>query len=203
MADSDTDPAGTDPAGTDPAGTDHAGTDQAGTDEQGRPDPPMSGSEAATLLGFLDYQRATLAWKCRGLSEDQLRVTVASSVISLGGLLVHLARVEDHWFGEVVAEQPPLEPWASTMWAAEWTTAADDTGEQLRTLWSDRVVAAREVVAARLAEGEHALSATHPAWDGQGRPSLRWVLTHMIEEYARHNGHADLIRECIDGVTGD
>jgi uncharacterized damage-inducible protein DinB len=173
------------------------------SDEFGRPQVPLTGDEAATLLGFLDYQRATLAWKCQGLTDDQLRVRLARSQLSLGGLLKHMARVEDHWFGEVVAEQPPLEPWASMEWAAEWTDAADETGEVLRTRWSARVDAAREVVAARLAEGEQALGATHPAWDGQGRPSLRWVLAHMVEEYARHNGHADLLRESIDGETGE
>jgi uncharacterized damage-inducible protein DinB len=173
------------------------------SDEFGRPEVPLSGDEAATLLGFLDYQRATLAWKCQGLDDAALRVRLPSSDLSLGGLLKHMARVEDYWFGAVVAERPTLEPWASTEWAAEWTTADHDTGEALRTLWADRVVAAREVVAARLAEGDQALGDTHPAWDGQGRPSLRWVLAHMIEEYARHNGHADLLRESIDGETGE
>jgi uncharacterized damage-inducible protein DinB len=182
-----------------------ADTHEAATDEQGRPEVPMSGDEAATLLGFLDYQRATLAWKCRGLTDDQLRVTVASSVISLGGLLVHMARVEDGWFSEVVAEQPELEPWASMPWAAEWTdpSTAAATGAELSALWEQRVAASRRVVAAALAAGEAELGATHPAWGGQGHPSLRWVLVHMIEEYARHNGHADLIREAIDGETGE
>ncbi len=184
------------------AGTD---TDQAGTDEPGRPDPPLSGDEAATLLGFLDYQRATLAWKCRGLTDDQLRVTVASSVISLGGLLRHLARVEDGWFSDVVAEQPELEPWVSMPWAAEWSDpdTAASTGDELRALWEQRVAASRRVVTEALGAGELALGTTHPAWGGQGHPSLRWVLVHMIEEYARHNGHADLLRESIDGETGE
>jgi len=177
--------------------------DETRIDEQGRPDPPLAGDEAATLLGFLDYQRATLAWKCRGLTDDQLRVTVASSVISLGGLLVHLARVEDGWFSEVVAEAPELEPWASMPWAAEWSDPGGRSGDELRRLWEERVAASRQVVADALAAGGDPLGSTHPAWGGQGHPSLRWVLVHMIEEYARHNGHADLLREAIDGETGE
>jgi uncharacterized damage-inducible protein DinB len=173
------------------------------TDEYGRPEAPMSGDEATTLLGFLDYQRATLAWKCRDLTDDQLRVTVASSVISLGGLLRHMARVEDGWFSEVVAECPELEPWASMPWAAEWSDSSGMSGDELRLLWEQRAAASRQVVAAALAAGAPALGTTHPAWGGQGHPSLRWVLVHMIEEYARHNGHADLIREAIDGQTGE
>jgi len=118
-------------------------------------------------------------------------------------MLKHLARVEDHWFGEVVADGPKLEPWASLPWAAEWADAAGADGATLRQLWADRVANSRAVLNARLAAGPAALDAGHPAWDGQGRPSLRWVIMHMIEEYARHNGHADLLRESIDGETGE
>jgi uncharacterized damage-inducible protein DinB len=172
-------------------------------DAEGRPDPPLTGDEAATLLGFLDYQRATLEWKCRGLTDEQLRARLAPTVMTLGGLLKHLARVEDHWFSEVVADGPPVAPWADMPWAQEWQTADEDQGDALRALWSERVAASRRVVAERLAGGADALAGTHVAWGGQGRPSLRWVLVHMIEEYARHNGHADLLREAVDGATGE
>ena len=172
-------------------------------DEDGRPEVPLAGTELETLLGFLDYQRATLAWKCRGLSDAQLQAGLRPTSMTLGGMLKHLARVEEHWFGEVVAERPKLAPWANMPWADEWQNAAADSGEALRQLWADRVEASRRVVAAALETADTALSATHPAWDGQGRPSLRWVLVHMIEEYSRHNGHADLIRESIDGETGE
>jgi uncharacterized damage-inducible protein DinB len=172
-------------------------------DEYGRPEMPLAGSEQDTLIGFLDYQRATLEWKCRGLDDDQLRTTLHPTAITLAGLLKHLARVEDYWFGEVVAEQPTLEPWAGMPWAAEWQNHAAHTGEELRALWAGRVASSRQVVATALSAGDDGLGGTHPAWEGQGRPSLRWVLTHMIEEYARHNGHADLLRESIDGETGE
>ena len=177
-------------------------------DEYGRPEPPYEGGEVATLLGFLDYQRATLEWKCRGLSDEQLRVALRPSSMTLGGLLKHLACVEDSWFTEVVAGEPAPEPWASVDFQADpewtWYSAASDSGEYLRALWTEGVNRSRAAVQAHLSRGgEAVLSETHVwAWGGQDRVSLRWVLVHMIEEYARHNGHADLMRESIDGRTG-
>jgi uncharacterized damage-inducible protein DinB len=182
--------------------------DEVRVDEHGRPEPPYDSAEAATLLGFLDYQRATLQRKCRGLSDEQLRVALPPSPITLGGLLKHLACVEDSWFTETVGSQPLPEPWASVDFEADpdwdWHSAAADSGDALRELWAERVDRSRGIIEAQLSEGEDAaLSQTHPAWGRQDPVSLRWVLVHMIEEYARHNGHADLIRESIDGQTGD
>jgi uncharacterized damage-inducible protein DinB len=182
--------------------------DEMQTDQHGRPEPPHEAGEAATLTGFLDYQRGTLEWKCRGLSDEQLRVALPPTTMTLGGMLKHMACVEDGWFTEVAAEMPSPEPRASVDWDAdpewEWRTAANDSGDELRGLWAERVGRSRAVVEAQLGLGEDkALSQAHPAWDGQGRVSLRWILTHMIEEYARHNGHADLIRESLDGETGE
>jgi uncharacterized damage-inducible protein DinB len=178
------------------------------TDEHGRPEPPHEAGEQATLLGFLDYQRGTLAWKCRGLSDEQLRVALPPSSITLGSLLKHVAYVEDYWFTEVAGGKPAPEPWASADLEADpdwdWHSAVDDSGDELRALWAAAVDRSRAVVEAQVRQGgEAALSEPHPAWDGQGRVSLRWVITHMIEEYARHNGHADLIRQSIDGETGE
>ena len=177
-------------------------------DEYGRPEPPYEGGEVATLLGFLDYQRATLEWKCRGLSDEQLRVALRPSSMTLGGLLKHLAGVEDSWFTEVVAGEPAVEPWASADFQADpewtWHSAASDSGEYLRALWTEGVNRSRAVVQAQLSRGEEAaLSQAHADWQLPDPVSLRWVLVHMIEEYARHNGHADLMRESIDGQTGD
>jgi uncharacterized damage-inducible protein DinB len=172
-------------------------------DDAGRPDPPLAGGEVATLLGFLDHQRATLAWKCHGLSDAQLRRGLPPTRMTLGGMLLHLARVEDGWFTDVVAEQGEPEPWADLPWAQEWDDAAAETGTALRQTWEEAVARSRAVVEGALAAGPAALDATHPAWGGQAEVSLRWVLVHMIEEYARHNGHADLLREAIDGATGE
>jgi len=88
-------------------------------DEHGRPEPPLAVGEAATLLAFLDYQRATLAWKCAGLDDAQLRATLHPTSMTLAGLLKHLARVEDKWFSEVVGEAERIQPWADMAWAAE------------------------------------------------------------------------------------
>ena len=169
-----------------------------------RPDPPQDGDEAATLLGFLDYQRATLAWKCERLGDGDLRSRLHPTTMSLAGLLRHTARVEDYWFTEVVDEKARPAPWDTEEWDAEWKRALGFSGSELRALWDERVERSRAVVAAELAQfGHDALGRSHPAWGGQGRVSLRWVLVHMIEEYARHNGHADLLRQSIDGETGE
>jgi uncharacterized damage-inducible protein DinB len=177
-------------------------------DDQVRPEPPLGGDEVATVTGFLDYQRATLIWKTSRLDDDQLRIARPPSTITLGGLLKHLAYVEDYWFTEVVAERPMPEPWASAPFGEDadwdWHSAAADSGAALLAQWESSVERSRAAVAGALSEGAQAgLRATHPAWGGQGRASLRWVLVHMIEEYARHNGHADLLRESIDGETGE
>lgn len=175
-----------------------------------RAEPPRQGTEAATLVGFLEYQREALERKCRGLTDGQLRTTLPPSPITLGGLLKHLACVEDSWFTEVVAGQPLPEPWASVDFESDpewiWRTAGTDSGDTLRALWVERVSQSRAVTQAQLSQGTGtSLSQTHLVayWGEQERVSLRWVLAHMIEEYARHLGHADLIRESIDGLTGD
>lgn len=175
-------------------------------DEHGRPEPPLHGSEWETLTGFLDHQRATLAWKTEGLDAEQLGRTVAASTMTLGGMLKHLAYVEDDWFGRWLWDVQDREPWASVDWDADedwdWHSAADGSPEQLRSLWSAAVERARASAERAVADGGLARQAVHRWPDGLG-PSLRWILTHMIEEYARHNGHADLIRESIDGAVGE
>ena len=169
------------------------------TDEHSRPDPPTTGDEFATLTGFLAHQRATFAWKCDGLPDDDLRRSLPPTDMSLAGMLKHLARVEDYWFSETVGEGGPTPPWDAMPWAAEWTDHVQHTGAELHELWRARVAVSDGIVRAR----QGRLDDTYPAWGGRGRVSLRWVLVHMIEEYARHNGHADLLREAIDGATGE
>ncbi|MET8999035.1 DinB family protein [Amycolatopsis sp. NPDC004169] len=175
-------------------------------DDQGRPEPPFDGDEAGTLLGFLDFHRATLAWKCAGLDEAGLRATHPPATMTLGGLLKHLAYVEDHWFSHVLAGRDRMPPFDAVDWAAtpdwDWDSAAEDTPEQLRALWETAVERSRAVVTAALASGDLAQPAQRTRRDGSA-PSLRWILVHLVEEYSRHNGHADLIREAIDGSTGE
>ncbi len=176
-------------------------------DEQGRPEPPLAADETDTVLGFLEYQRATLAWKCSGLKAAGLRATVGPSSMSLGGLLKHLAHVEDLWFSQRLNGEDPAPPWDTVDWKADpdwdWHSAAGDSPEQLRTLWEDAVARSRSLVAEALAEGGLDRSAAWiDDWYGEA-PSLRWIVCHMVEEYARHNGHADLLRESVDGLTGE
>ena len=175
-------------------------------DEHGRPEPPFAGDEVATLLGFLDYQRATLAWKCRGLDTAGLAATVGVSSMTLGGILKHLAYVETHWFSRWLRGNDCQPPWDTVDWDAdpdwEWHSAAEDTPEQLFALWEECVARARTGTAEALADGDLGQLARRTWPDGRA-PSLRWIVCHMIEEYARHNGHADLIRESVDGATGE
>jgi uncharacterized damage-inducible protein DinB len=175
-------------------------------DAQGRPEPPFAGDETATLLGFLEYQRATLAWKCAGLDAAGLRATVAPSTMTLGGMLKHLAYVEDWWLAEGLYGRAAGPPWDTVDWDADpdwdWHSAAEDTPEQLLTLWQDTVTRSRSLVTEALADGGLSRLARRTLPDGRA-PSLRWILFHLIEEYARHNGHADLLRESVDGLTGE
>jgi uncharacterized damage-inducible protein DinB len=175
-------------------------------DEQGRPEPPNAADEVTTLLGYLDYQRATLEWKTRGLGAAGLGAHLAPTSMTLGGLLKHLAWVEDYWFSRRLHGNDPAPPWDLVDWAAdenwEWTSAALDTPEQLRTLWQDAVARSRSLVAEALDDGGLDRLARRP-WPNGEAPSLRSILVHMIEEYARHNGHADLLRESVDGETGE
>jgi uncharacterized damage-inducible protein DinB len=172
-----------------------------------RTDPPLRADEAATLLGFLDYQRDTLRMKTAGLEGSDLARTLPPSTMTLGGLLKHLAVVEDWWFSRVLRDADWAEQFRDVDWDAdpdwEWHSAADDSPAQLRDLLDATVARSDANVGEVLGEGGlDAVAARRDPRTGEGF-SLRWILTHMIEEYARHNGHADLLRESIDGQTGE
>jgi uncharacterized damage-inducible protein DinB len=175
-------------------------------DEQGRPEPPVAAGELETLLGFLEFHRATFAWKCAGLDADGLNATVGASPMTLGGMLKHLAYVEESWFAEDLHGLPPQPPWDTAPWKDdrdwEWHTAAEDSPEELRGLWERAVDRSRALTTEALADGGLDRLAKR-GWPDGRKPNLRWIIVHMIEEYARHNGHADLIRESIDGLTGE
>jgi len=175
-------------------------------DGLGRPEPPVAGDETATLLGSLERQRATLAWKCGGLDAAGMQATVGASTVTLGGLLKHLALVEDDYFTGKLLGRDLGSPWDAVDWDAdpnwEWRTAAEDTPEQLLTLWRDAVTRSRSAVTELLADGDLGQLARFTWPDGR-TPSMRRILIDLIEEYARHVGHADLIRESVDGLTGE
>ncbi|THV42526.1 DinB family protein [Glycomyces buryatensis] len=175
-------------------------------DEYGRPEPPVNGDELASMLGFLDYQRATFAWKCRGLDAEGFNTKVAASSMTLGGMMKHLALVEEGWFSETLHGRERGAPWSEVDWKAdrdwEWHTAPDDSPEELLAQWERSLEIARAGVAEAL-EGGGLDQLAERKWSDGRAPSLRWIILHMIEEYARHNGHADLIREAVDGETGE
>jgi uncharacterized damage-inducible protein DinB len=175
-------------------------------DEQDRLRPPVAGDETATLLGCLERTRATVAWKCGGLDAAGLTATVGASSMTLGGLLKHLALVEDDYFSVRLLGRDPQPPWDTVDWDAdrdwEWHTAAQDSPEQLMTLWQDSVARSRAAISEALAGGGLE-QLTQVSWPDGRTPSLRRILVDMIEEYARHAGHADLIRESVDGLVGE
>ena len=175
-------------------------------DEHGRPEPPAAADETTMLLAYLDYHRATFAWKSLGLGSEGLSTRIAASTMTLGGMMKHLALVEDGWFSRSLFGRDYSPPWDGVDWKSdpdwEWRTAADDSPEGLRALWEDAVGRSRQRVAEALADGGLDRIADR-AWPDGRAPSLRWIMLHMIEEYARHNGHADLLREAVDGETGE
>src|SRR6266581_7528679 len=164
-----------------------------------RVDPPLQAGEREMLNSWLEAHRATLAWKCDGLTGEQLRQrSVPPSTLSLLGLVRHMAEVERGWFRRALANEdaPPHYRSDHAPNAAFDHVDTADVAEAFTT-WLAACAQARAVVASFSHLDELGRDATRP-----GCPSVRWVLVHMIEEYARHNGHADLLREVIDGVVG-
>ena len=169
------------------------------TPTQGR-DPPTQADERATILGFLRWQRDTLELKCAGLdAADLARRSVDSSTLSLLGLVRHMAEVERGWFRRVMAGQDaPPHFYSDTDRDGDFDGAVPDPEvvAEAWDAWRAEVAFADRFVA----EAPDLDVAGNDPW--QGAVSLRWVLVHMVEEYARHNGHADLLRQRIDGAVG-
>ena len=152
----------------------------------GRQDPPFVAGEREMLESWLDFHRATLLSKCEGLDDDQLRTrSVPPSSLSLLGLVRHMTEVEKHWFRNVLCDEgvPP----------SYWSDGNFDDVDSA-DVSADFAAFREELVSCRRIAAQHRRGVD---------VSLRWIYVHMIEEYARHNGHADFLRERIDGVTGD
>jgi uncharacterized damage-inducible protein DinB len=164
-----------------------------------RPEPPYEADERTTLTAFLDWQRATLAWKCEGLTDEQLRLrAVEPSSLSLVGLVRHMTDVERGWFRRTLAgEDVPALYWADEDDDGDFNQSDTADIAEAFAAWRREIDIARANVAAA-----SSLDVTGTNRKG-AKISLRWILTHMIEEYARHNGHADFLRERIDGATGE
>jgi Protein of unknown function (DUF664) len=162
-----------------------------------RPQPAETGAERLLLDGFLDFHRETLLWKCAGLTDEQLRARpVPTSTLSLLGLVRHLTEVERGWFFDHLPHE------ATPIYFTE--DAPDDDFDALDSVPVAEVLDRYRAEIDRIGAEIGAVPLDHDYTDKRGKTfSLRWVYLHMIEEYARHNGHADLIREAIDGVTGE
>ena len=167
------------------------------------PPLPKRASERDTLVAFLDYYRELLIDKASGLTDAQVHTRLPPSSLTLGGLINHMAFVEDDWFTGDFAGRPLPEPWASAPWNEdrdwEFNTAHEVPTSELFERYRSAVERSREVLGGveDLSEVSRSDTADGEAW------SLRWILVHMIEETARHCGHADFIRESLDGAVGD
>jgi uncharacterized damage-inducible protein DinB len=161
-----------------------------------RPEPPYLGDETGTLAGFLDFHRATLLWKIEGLDDEQLRRPMVPSGTSLLGMVKHLAYVERWWFQQVWGGREATYPFTDEDPDADWRVEPSETTADILALYRGECDASREIVAAASSLDE---VAHHP----RRKLSRRWILVHMIEETARHNGQADILREQLDGVTGE
>jgi uncharacterized damage-inducible protein DinB len=160
-----------------------------------RQDPPHAAPEKEMLTAFLDFQRDTLLWKVSGVSDEDLRRKPTVSSLSLLGLVKHLAYVERSWFQMVFLNRELSVPWTKEDPDADLRIEPDETTASVLTFYQDAVAESRKIVA----ESSLDDMAQKPGKDN----TMRWILVHMIEETARHNGHADIIREAIDGATGE
>ena len=169
-------------------------------------EPPVAGNETEHLVGALGRLRTTFRWKAGDLDATGLETRIGASSLTLGGLLKHLALVEDHLFTTKLRGEPLGEPWETSYrenvpdW--EFISAADDTPDQLYTLWDGAVERSRARLDAALADGGLD-QLVHAAWPDGRHASLRRLVCDLIEEYGRHTGHADLIREAVDGLVGE
>jgi uncharacterized damage-inducible protein DinB len=168
------------------------------TDEPKRPEPPLTGDERTQLNGFLDFLRATVVWKCSGLTDEQARQRlVPSELTTIAGLLGHLTLVEQYWFAVVLDGQEDV--WKEALEVdpdAEFRVAMQTPIDQLIAAYEAECERSRKVVA------RMGLDDKVP-FRGDREVNLRFVVTHMIEETGRHAGHLDLLRELTDGLTGE
>ena len=174
---------------------------------EGRPwEPPLAGTEPEQLLGALDRLRWTFRWKADGLDAEGLRARIPSSSLTLAGLVKHLAMVEDYHSTHKLSGEPLGVPWDPSDWDDdedwEFTSAASDSPEELYALYDGAVDRARQRFAAALTDGGLD-QPVHASTDDGQHASLRRLVCDLIEEYGRHTGHADLLREAVDGRTGE
>jgi uncharacterized damage-inducible protein DinB len=167
-----------------------------------RIDPPRQAPERETLESMLDYYRATILRKLEGLSDEDLRKVIVPSGWSLLGLVKHLAYVERNWFRVRLSGESGLAvPWTDEDPDADFRIEPGESTEQILGFYLDECHRSRAIAAGVALDD---LAAEWPAdRPPEKRPNLRWILVHMIEETSRHAGHADVVRELIDGKIGE
>lgn len=168
-------------------------------------EPPLAGSEVEALVGSLNRMRGYLLWKCGGLDDHGLRVTLGPSTITLGGLLKHLAVAEAVTFSFKLHGRAPFAPFGTADWDDEgwdWRVEDTDTPASLERLFRESVVKGQRLLDQAIAD--RGLGGDADVTDDDGtHANLRRLVLDMIEEYSRHVGHADLIRESVDGLVGE
>jgi Protein of unknown function (DUF664) len=173
------------------------------TDEPADPwEPPLAGSEAEHLFAALDRLRTTFRWKADGLDAAGLKATIGPSALTLGGLLKHLARVEDQTSTVRLTGDPLGPPWVDFDRDWPFASASDDSPEYLYALWDGAVERCR-VRFNRFLDSGGLDQLVHAARSDGGQFSFRRLVCDLVEEYGRHTGHADLLREAVDGRTGE
>jgi hypothetical protein len=182
-------------------------TDQTRTDQTPTPwEPPLAGTDVTQVLGSLDRLRWTFRWKTADLDAVGLASRIGRSSLTLGGLLKHLAVQEDYLTTVKLRGEPMDEHWADNEWDDdndwEFTSAADDTPEVLYARYDGAVARSRARIEAAIAEGGLDLE-VHAHDDEGNHANLRRLVCDMVEEYGRHTGQADLLREAVDGRTGE
>ena len=169
-------------------------------------EPPLAGTEIEHIIGALDRLRTTFRWKADDLDSAGLQTRIGASSLTLGGLLKHLAAMEDYASTTKLSGKPMGAPWDATGWDGsndwEFDSAANDTPVQLYELYDGAVERSRARFDAALADGGLD-QLVHVSWPDGRHASLRRLLCDLIEEYGRHTGHADLIREAVDGRVGE
>jgi hypothetical protein len=167
-------------------------------------EPPLAGTEAAQVLGALNRLRWTFRWKADGLDEAGLRARVGASALTLGGLLKHLAACEDYMFTAKLSGTAIGEPWEGIGWDpnGSWASTFDSDGltpQELYALWDGAVERSQKRLSAVLADD----TLGRPVHAAKGEANLRRLICDLVEEYGRHTGHADLLREAVDGRVGE
>jgi uncharacterized damage-inducible protein DinB len=162
-----------------------------------RTDPPVGAAEREMLDAWLDYERATVLWKLTGLSDEQVRRRLVPSATTMLGIVKHLGYVERSWFQMRFESQDLPVPWTVADPDADFRIEPEESTDAVLAWYQAQVATSRAIASAAASLDQTAKHSERADYN------LRWIMVHMIEETARHNGHLDILREMIDGSTGE